>query len=100
MREALILSHQVLLSAGDGNCGREGLLSLTHSPPTLQGLQTSMSQDLVGLWADEYGPAIALLRRIFPPGLMRYLSFPRSSPVPVPSLKQVNLSPPVIAPQP
>ena len=44
-----------------------------------------MSQDLVGLWADEYGPAIALLRRIFPPGLMRYLSVPRAVPQPIPA---------------
>ena len=50
-----------------------------------QGLQAAMSQDLVGLWADEYGPAIALLRRIFPAGLMRYLSVPRASSQPPPT---------------
>jgi hypothetical protein len=30
-------------------------------------------QDLVALWADEFGPALALLGRIFPAGLMRFL---------------------------
>ena len=50
-----------------------------------------MSQGLVGLWADEYGPALALLRCIFPPGLMRYLSVPRASPIQsAPSLAQVS----------
>lgn len=37
------------------------------------------------MWADEYSPALALLRRIFPPGLMRYLSArPRPAAAPSP----------------
>ncbi|KAK9868448.1 hypothetical protein WJX84_004951 [Apatococcus fuscideae] len=61
------------------------LLHHLHTAVLSQGLQAAMSQDLVGLWADEYGPAIALLRRIFPAGLMRYLSVPRASSQPPPT---------------
>ena len=46
----------------------------------LQGLRARLSQDLVGLWADEYGPALALLRRVLPPGLMRYLNVRQEQP--------------------
>ena len=28
----------------------------------------------MALWADEYSPALSLLRRIFPPGLLRFLN--------------------------
>ena len=45
-----------------------------HPMQALQGARGSLSQDLVALWVDEYGPALSLLRRIFPPGLMRYLN--------------------------
>ena len=40
----------------------------------LQGARGSLSQDLVALWVDEYGPALSFMRRVFPPGLMRYLN--------------------------
>ena len=33
-------------------------------------------RELVALWADEYGPALSLLRRIFPVGLVRSLNTP------------------------
>ncbi len=36
-----------------------------------------LSQDLVALWADGCPPAAALLRRVFPPGLLRFLSLSR-----------------------
>ena len=49
----------------------------------LQGARGSLSQDLVALWVDEYGPALSLMRRIFPPGLMRYLNV-RQQPPPTP----------------
>ena len=44
---------------------------------TMQDARAKLSQDLVALWADEYGAALALLRRIFPPGLMRFLNIQR-----------------------
>lgn len=46
----------------------------------LQGARGSLSQDLVALWVDEYGPALSLMRRIFPPGLMRYLNVKQPAP--------------------
>ena len=46
----------------------------------LQGPRARLSQALVGLWADEYGPALALLRRLLPPGLMRYLNVRQEQP--------------------
>ena len=57
----------------------------------LQGARGSLSQDLVALWVDEYGPALSLLRRIFPPGLMRYLNVKKQAP---PSPVLVNPSQP------
>ncbi|KAL0042756.1 hypothetical protein WJX79_009797 [Trebouxia sp. C0005] len=50
------------------------LLSHLLLATTQPGARGRLSQDLVALWVDEYGPALALMRRIFPPGLMRYLS--------------------------
>ena len=44
----------------------------------LQGARAKLSQDLVALWADDYSPALALLRRVFPPGLLRFLQQKRS----------------------
>ena len=48
-----------------------------------QGARAQLSRDLVALWADEYGPALELLRHALPPGLMRYLNQPRPR-VPLP----------------
>lgn len=42
--------------------------------PAVQGPRSKLSQELVAVWADEYSPTLALLRRIFPPGLVRFLS--------------------------
>lgn len=36
----------------------------------------------MALWADEYGPALGVLRAALPPGLMRYLNQPRPAPPP------------------
>ena len=60
----------------------------------MQGARRLLSQDLVALWVDEYGPALALMRRIFPPGLMRYLSVKKPA-LPPPQL--INPSQPVQA---
>lgn len=46
----------------------------------LQGARAKLSQDLVALWGDGCAPAAALLRRVFPPGLLRFLSLGRTSP--------------------
>ena len=56
----------------------------------LQGSRGSLSQDLVALWVDEFGPALSLMRRIFPPGLMRYLNMKQQAPTnpPLPTPKQ------------
>jgi DnaJ family protein C protein 13 len=40
----------------------------------------ALSRELVSLWADEYAPALGLLKRIFPPGLMRFLNQRRPQP--------------------
>lgn len=50
------------------------LLSAVSQRP---GVHTALSRDLVALWADEFSPALALLKRVFPPGLIRYLNQPR-----------------------
>ena len=47
------------------------LLSAVSQRP---GMHSVLSRDLVALWADEYSPALALLKRIFPPGLIRFLN--------------------------
>ena len=49
----------------------------------VQGARGTLSQDLVALWVDEFGPALALLRRVFPPGLVRYLSVRKPTPSPL-----------------
>ncbi|KAK2077974.1 hypothetical protein QBZ16_003842 [Prototheca wickerhamii] len=35
---------------------------------------TRLSREMVALWCDEYAPALSLLRRVFPPGLVRFLN--------------------------
>ncbi|WIA30400.1 hypothetical protein OEZ86_000485 [Tetradesmus obliquus] len=51
---------------------REGAL-LHHLQLALfaAGEKAQLSQELVASWADEHAPALALLRRIFPPGLQQ-----------------------------
>ncbi|KAF8069423.1 GRV2 [Scenedesmus sp. PABB004] len=75
---------------------REGAL-LHHLSIALfsSGDKAQLSQELVASWADEYGPALGLLRRVLPPGLLRYLSVPK--PQPAPALKP---APQPAAPQP
>eukprot|EP00873_Tetraselmis_striata_P041875 jgi/Tetstr1/462139/TSEL_007205.t2 len=55
LREGAFLHHLIPASFGKGH-------------------RAQLSRDLVSLWADEFGTAAALLRRIFPPGLLRYLN--------------------------
>ncbi|KAG2494521.1 hypothetical protein HYH03_007288 [Edaphochlamys debaryana] len=43
------------------------------------GGRQALGRALVASWCDEYAPALALLRRVFPPGLVRYLNAPRTS---------------------
>lgn len=62
----------------------------------MAGSKAGVSRELIALWSDGFQPAVNLLKRIFPPGLMRFLL--KSSPVartpqsaaaqPVPSLTQ------------
>ena len=42
-------------------------------PCCVQGPRSRLSRELVALWADDYKPALDLLERIFPLGLMNYL---------------------------
>ena len=49
------------------------------------GPRAKLSRDLVALWADDHPPALDLLRRIFPPGLMRFLNQPTSQSIADPS---------------
>mmetsp|Transcript_48085 Transcript_48085/g.121362 ORF Transcript_48085/g.121362 Transcript_48085/m.121362 type:complete len:1147 (+) Transcript_48085:107-3547(+) len=58
LREGAFLHHLIPASFGKGH-------------------RAQLSRDLVSLWADEFGTAAALLRRIFPPGLLRYLNVPK-----------------------
>ena len=39
----------------------------------LQGSRGRLSRELIALWSDGYDPALSLLKRILPPGLLRYL---------------------------
>lgn len=55
-----------------------------------QGPRASLSRELVTLWADDYEPAMALLRRIFPRGLLHFLRDRR----PVPSASGAPASAP------
>ena len=63
-------------------CHAEGAI-LQHLLSALSGRpggHSGLSRDLVALWADEYAPALALLKRFFPPGLIRYLNQRRQPP--------------------
>jgi DnaJ family protein C protein 13 len=42
------------------------------------GARAALSRDLVALWTDRHPPAEALLARVLPPGLLRYLDAPRA----------------------
>ena len=61
----------------------------------LQGARAKLSQDLVALWGEGCAPAAALLRRTFPPGLLRFLSLGRPPPAgPAVSGKSRTAQPP------
>lgn len=63
----------------------------------VQGPRGKLSQDLVALWGDGSPAAARLLKRTFPPGLLRFLSAPRPQqqlPPPPPSM----LLPPSLRP--
>lgn len=58
---------------------KEGaLLQHLHQALFAVGPKAALSQELVACWADEYQPALALLRRTLPPGLVRYLNAPKA----------------------
>ena len=46
----------------------------------MQDPRAKLSRDLVGLLADDYKPALDLLRRTYPPGLLQYLAQPLPRP--------------------
>lgn len=48
----------------------------------LQGARAKLSQDLVALWGDGSPAAAQLFRRVFPAGLLRFLTLPRPQPPP------------------
>ena len=64
--------------------------------PQRAGASAALSRDLVALWADEYSPALGLLKRVFPPGLMRYLNQRRP---PAQQAQQASLAPGKPAPE-
>eukprot|EP00951_Prasinocladus_malaysianus_P038223 scaffold417941_cov41-Prasinocladus_malaysianus.AAC.1 len=61
---------------------REGafLHHLNSAVFTRGGHRAQLSRDLVALWADDFHSAGVLLRRIFSPGLIRFLGAPRKEP--------------------
>ena len=62
----------------------------------LSGVKGKLSRELIASWADEYAPALALLRHIFPPGLMRFLNTPKA-----PAAQPTQaMPPPALAPAP
>ena len=63
------------------------------SQPRPGSSQQALSRDLVAVWADEYAPALALLKRVFPPGLIRQLNQRRQ-----PALQPAQHAPPAAAP--
>ena len=58
----------------------------------MQDPRAKLSRDLVALLADDYKPALDLLRRIYPPGLVQYLNQQPPRP-PAPAPRQPTLQP-------
>ncbi len=56
----------------------------------LQDPRAKLSRDLVALLADDYKPALDLLRRVYPPGLVQYLNQQLPRP-PAPAQRQPTL---------
>ncbi len=50
----------------------------------LQGPRRALSRELVALWSDDYEPAMLLLKRVFPAGLLRFLRERRPAPSALP----------------
>jgi hypothetical protein len=46
----------------------------------VQGPRRALSRELVALWSDDYEPAMLLLKRAFPAGLLRFLRGRRPAP--------------------
>jgi DnaJ family protein C protein 13 len=76
LREGAMLHHLLLATATTSSAASAA--ASTNSARTL------LSRDLVASWADEYAPALTLLRRVFPPGLIRFLNTPRPRQQPPP----------------
>lgn len=55
-----------------------------------------ISRELVACWVDGYAPALALLKRILPPGMVRFLNLPKQSSVTFtpPATNQTPAAPP------
>lgn len=75
LREGALLHHLLLALYGKGN-------------------QSQLSRELVASWADECAPALALIRRIFPPGMVRHLNSPKTRPRPPPPPQAPNVERP------
>lgn len=69
-------------------CNQAGIES-TEDVWMCQDPRAKLSRDLVALLADEYAPALNLLQRVFPAGLMQYLHQLKPRP---PSLQQTERS--------
>ncbi|KAK9807966.1 hypothetical protein WJX73_008492 [Symbiochloris irregularis] len=58
------------------------LLHLSLALAAKGGARAKLSRDLIALWTDDYLPAMELLQRVFPAGLLRFLQQPRPNPQP------------------
>jgi len=65
-------------------------------PSSVQDPRAKLSRDLVALLADEYKPALDLLQRIYPPGLIQYLN-QRPRPPAVSAPRQPERPPPQVS---
>lgn len=83
--DAAALAMQAIAEGGAGAAApmREAALAegaVLHHLLRSMGPTTSrqqLSRHLVALWSDAHDPTLRLLRRIFPPGLMRFLDEPK-----------------------
>jgi len=74
-------ASDALLLGGAAAAAPAGALGLTQAliPPEPSAAAV-LSRELVASWADQYAPALALLKRVFPPGLVRCLNAPQAPP--------------------
>jgi len=75
LREGALLQH--LRVAAAGACGGGGGGGGGAGGGGSVSAKARLSQQLVAAWADDYAPALALMRRVLPPGLVRYLNVPQ-----------------------